>query len=441
MGCVQLGITGFSGAGKTAFITSLVQQLTAPVAQQALPFWQVMQQGRYRGAVIAAGDALVPRFPYEQHIQSLYQAEPVWPQSTLGLSQLTLQLRYHANQGWRQWQKVSELTLELIDYPGEWLLDLPMLQHSYDSWCEFSYQLWQQSHRQAMYQPFAAQLAQVDLTQDDELTMVRLSQAYSQLLQQARTDTHATLLQPGRLLQPGHLAGSPVLQLWPLLPSQLVQSSPLAERLRRNFADYQQQIIKPFYRQYFAKLDRQLILIDCLGALNAGYGATMELQQALLLLIDSFRYGEQAWWQRLWQPKIQKVLFAASKVDHLTLDQQQAILLLLQQMLQQPLQQHHYQLCQTSMLALSAVVSTTQGQVPLPDGRRQPCVEGHLLADRQWVRIYPGDVPISMPSAALFAHHKFDFAQFAPPLLAANQRLPHLRLDHALEFLLGDRLT
>ncbi len=43
-----------------------------------------------------------------------------------------------------------------------------------------------------------------------------------------RHENQACLLQPGRLLLPGDLAGTPLLQLLPLLPAQLSQPSKLA---------------------------------------------------------------------------------------------------------------------------------------------------------------------------------------------------------------------
>jgi uncharacterized protein len=40
----------------------------------------------------------------------------------------------------------------------------------------------------------------------------------------------------------------------------------------------------------------------------------------------------------------------------------------------------------------------------------------------------------------LFEHHAFAFPEFLPKALAPQQVLPQLRLDQALEFLLGDKL-
>ena len=132
-------------------------------------------------------------------------------------------------------------------------------------------------------------------------------------------------------MRPAELAGAPLLQLFPLLPTQLKQGSILARQLQQNFDDYKHKVVAPFYRDYFAGLDRQVIMADCLGALNRGHHAMQQLQQALMLIMQHFSYGPDSWWRRIWQPRIDKVLFVASKADLLTPDQHRNLLLLLQE--------------------------------------------------------------------------------------------------------------
>jgi uncharacterized protein len=134
---LRLGITGVSGAGKTAFLTSFIHQLTK-TQQPQLPFFQVMQQQRYLGGQCVPNlMAQRARFPFELNLQQLQQGQ--WPASTTALSQITLQLRYKPQSPLKQklleWQT---LTLEITDYPGEWLLDLPMLSLDYATWCDKS---------------------------------------------------------------------------------------------------------------------------------------------------------------------------------------------------------------------------------------------------------------------------------------------------------------
>jgi hypothetical protein len=432
---LRVGITGVSGAGKTAFLTSLIHQLTQP---QQLPFFQVMQQQRYLGGLCVPNlVAQRPRFPFELNLQQLQQGQ--WPASTTALSQITLQLRYRPQHPLKQklldWQS---LTLEITDYPGEWLLDLPMLQLDYGKWCESVWSMLDSALLRQHAEPFRQALAQADGSLS-ALQLQHLTDLYQQLLTVLKQQQLAVILQPGRLLRPAELAGAPLLQLFPLLPAQLGADHALHRQLRQNFADYQQQVVAPFYRDYFAGLDRQVILADCLDALNHGHHALVQLQQALMLIMQHFSYGPDSWWRRLFKPRIDKVLFVASKADLLTPDQHRNLLLLLQQMLQQPLYQQRYQRCDTEALAVAAVVSAEFGQVQSSDGPT-PCLRGYLASTGELQTWYPGEVPMSMPSPQLFSHHQFAFPEFLPLVGPAPGYPQQLRMDQVLQFLLGDHL-
>lgn len=68
---LRLGITGVSGAGKTAFLTSFIHQLTN-TQQSPLPFFQVMQQQRYLGGQCVPNLMTQrARFPFESNLQQL----------------------------------------------------------------------------------------------------------------------------------------------------------------------------------------------------------------------------------------------------------------------------------------------------------------------------------------------------------------------------------
>ena len=436
---LRLGVTGLSGSGKTAFITSFVQQLTQGDVATHLPFFDVVRQQRYLGGRLSPQLLAVPRFPLEQNLQYLQQTPPQWPPSTRGWSQLNMQLRYKAGSGLRaHLQSHSELALEIVDYPGEWLLDLPLLELSYAKWCEFSWQLFSSPHRAVVAAEFKQLLASIDLQDTSELQLQQLTEQYKKLLTQFHQTPGAYLNQPGRLLVPGELAGAPMLQLFPLLPEQLLQRSALQDKLVQHYDSYCKHVIKPFYQRHFASLDRQVILVDCLSALNAGAAAVAELQQALRLILQSFQYGPSGLLSRLFKPRIDKVLFAASKADHVTPEQHKALTLLLQQLLQQPLKQSQYQAATTEAMAIAAIRASHSGFVQL-DGLAQPCISGRTM-QQEAITYFPGDVPATLPLATLFEQHQFAFVPLAPLPWQEPQPLPHVRMDHVLQFILGDKL-
>jgi hypothetical protein len=109
-------------------------------------------------------------------------------------------------------------------------------------------------------------------------------------------------------------------------------------------------------------------------------------------------------------------------------------------------------------LAMSSVRATREGVAEL-DGDTYPTLIGTPIAgqkiDNQTCdgetefAIFPGELPSDIdqlvPDAVAPADSPppLNFIRFRPPELTAraNNSLPHIRLDRALEFLLGDKLA
>src|SRR6201991_2388768 len=123
---MRLGVTGLSRAGKTVFITALIHGLTRG---GRFPVFEALATGRIARAYLAPQpDDAVPRFAYEDHVRTLIE-ERRWPNSTVDISELRLVIDYQRQNG-----ADRTLTLDIVDYPGEWLLDLPLLNKSYKQW-------------------------------------------------------------------------------------------------------------------------------------------------------------------------------------------------------------------------------------------------------------------------------------------------------------------
>src|SRR3954454_15543666 len=127
---VRLGVTGLSRAGKTVFITALIHGLTRG---GRFPVFEPFATGRIaRARLEPQPDDAVPRFDYENHVRTLIEARG-WPNSTVDISELRLVVDYQRQSG-----ADRTLTLDIVDYPGEWLLDLPLLNKSYQQWASES---------------------------------------------------------------------------------------------------------------------------------------------------------------------------------------------------------------------------------------------------------------------------------------------------------------
>src|SRR5438270_10474346 len=123
---VRLGVTGLSRAGKTVFITALIHGLSRG---GRFPIFEPFATGRIaRAHLEPQPDDAVPRFEYESHVRTLIE-ERRWPNSTVDISELRLVIDYQRRNG-----ADGTLTLDIVDYPGEWLLDLPLLNKSYERW-------------------------------------------------------------------------------------------------------------------------------------------------------------------------------------------------------------------------------------------------------------------------------------------------------------------
>ena len=129
---VRLGVTGLARSGKTVFITALVRNL---VAGGRLPFFAAMAEGRITRAYLEPQpDDSMPRFAYEEHLAELAKDPPQWPESTRRISQLRVTIEYTPATALRRALGPGRLHVDIVDYPGEWLIDLPLLDLSFAEW-------------------------------------------------------------------------------------------------------------------------------------------------------------------------------------------------------------------------------------------------------------------------------------------------------------------
>ncbi|MBE8168090.1 MAG: YcjX family protein [Shewanella sp.] len=454
---VRVAVTGLSGSGKTAFITGLVHQLLKagiPNQPSNLPLWHVTREQRLYGVERELQpDLAISSFDYQGAMKSLTDMPSKWPTSTRNISELRLALHYQPESGLlSKFTERSTLILDIIDYPGEWLLDLPLLQLSYNDWCQ------QQSDKQALmkssphFEEFYQALLKLDLhDKADAGDIERIAKLYQVLLMDLFNERGYYLAQPGRMLLPGDLAGSPMVTWFPLLhlsPEELLFHSKTSSKdsfyqvLQNRYQGYVDQVVKPFYRNHFCHFDRQVVLVDSLTALNHGQLQFNDMLQALSQIIESFQFGKSNFLRRLFSPKIDKLLFAATKVDHITRNQQSNLLQLLNDMLRETQQKVSLKGCDVETMAISAIKATKHGVVE-SNGQKIEVVKGRKLDNYEQVTIFPGDVPKRLPKLDFWKQQGFQFVNFAPPLTLESEvqpELEHIRLDHLLQYLLGDKL-
>ncbi len=456
---LRIGVTGLSHAGKTVLITALIQALREG---GRLPLLEASSQGRIVSAVLdEQPDDSISRFQFEQHLADL--TAQIWPQSTRTIAQIRLVITYQSTSNFAFAGTFNTLTLDLVDYPGEWLLDLPLLNQTYAQWSEQALALSRTSPRNQLAGAWHQHLATLKAAQPaHEPDAIGAAKHFTAYLRACRTPPFAlSNLPPGRFLLPGDMEGSPALTFAPL--DQLSDSAPagsLHAMMERRYASYCDLVVRPFYFDHFARLDRQIVLVDVLSALNAGPDAMQDLQRALRDILLAFRVGQNSLLSTLFRPRISKILFAATRADHLNHKDHARLEAILQKLTDNAIGRAETTGAQVKIMALAALRATVEAQIT-HNNEALPAIIGTPMAGERigdqlcdgetQLALFAGDLP-SDPEHAIKSGRDLPspeeaairFVRFRPPVLPQssqkNAPWPHIRLDSALQFLIGDRL-
>jgi predicted YcjX-like family ATPase len=456
---VRLGVTGLSRAGKTVFITALVHNL---LHGGRLPLFNASAEGRITRAYLEPQpDDDLPRFAYEDHIEALIGPDRHWPQSTRRMSQLRLTIEYQAEGLMARNIHGGRLHVDIVDYPGEWLLDLPLLDQSYAEWSQATLAAAESPSRRAHAADWRKHLATIDATAPaDEAVARKAAQLFTAFLAGSRdANIQPSTLAPGRFLMPGDLEGSPLLTFAPLdVPTDgKAPDGSIWAMMERRYNSYVERVVKPFFFDHFARLDRQIVLIDVLSALNAGPDAIADMRDALGQVLSCFRLGASGWLSALFARKIDRILFAATKADMLHHESHDRLENIMGEIVSDASGRAEIAGARIDVAALAAIRATREATVR-HDGEILPCIAGipeagEIIGETKFdgtseAAIFPGDLPKA--AATAFDGSMTDalhFVRFRPPEPAEARALqqhgsfPHIRLDRTLEFLLGDQFS
>ncbi|MGL4441035.1 MAG: YcjX family protein [Bosea sp. (in: a-proteobacteria)] len=453
---LRLGVTGLSRSGKTVFTTALVHHLTGGTR---LPLLRASAEGRIaRAKLTPQPDQDVPRFPYEQHLQSLTGPERSWPQSTRKISELRLEIDYERASGWRTGP--ATLTLDIVDYPGEWLLDLGLIGMSFADWSRRTIADARKAHRL----PFSGEWLALCATlapdaASDEVAAHGASEAFKGYLAALRADPEmVAVTPPGRFLMPGDLEGSPALTFAPLdgVSDGTAKPGSLGALMEQRFEAYKNLVARPFFRDHFARLDRQIVLVDVLAALDAGPTALADLETALGDTLSALSVGRNSLFSSLFSPRIDKVLFAATKADHVHHSEHERLERIMEMIVGRAKSRAEASGAEVGAMAFAAVRATRDVRVE-DRGKSLNAIagtpeNGEVIGTETFdgltdAAVFPGSLPAN--PAAVFdrdgEHWQVRAPRFRPPLVLPDAggrqpTLPHLRLDRVLDFLIGDRL-
>lgn len=450
---IRLAVTGLHRAGKTVFMVSLIGNLLAMGQRRlnALPaLAQLLDDGaggsRLLGVEIEpSGAQRIPRFPYETNREGLAGgAAAHWPPSTEQPALLTLRLLLKPQsylgqaKSWLLGPRV--LRLELLDYPGEWLVDLPLLEQSHAEWSRETLASLRRAPRDALSAEFLAFLATLRPNAPaDEALAAHGFRLYRDALRRARDEAGLRWLQPGRFLMPGPWGEAPFLHFFPCDTGAPPPGS-LGALLRERFEAYKREIRAGFFESHFNSFHRQVVLVDVLGALFAGRTAFEDVAGSLGRIGAAYgRLLDGGWLPAplagpLGGATISRVAFAATKADHVPGMLRDNLRLTLEHMVggARPRASFH---------TLAAIRCTRDDQISI-NGRMTPVVMGVPLGETRQKPFWPGTLPAGAVPPEYWTHPFFELPRLHPPEVAAGSALPidHIGLDALLVALLEDVL-
>ena len=423
----RIAITGLQRSGKTVFITAFAHAL---VTGQALPFFPFIKKIQ---AVELHDVPGFPRFDYEGHLRDLLASPPRWPSATRDLSAVRIRIR-HDPETWlgRTFSKSTTVDIDLIDYPGEWLVDLPLLTQSYAAWSRQAEDLAAAPGRRDLAAAWRADAGLVDLdAPENPKLLAKVGGLYVDYLRLCRSERSLSYLQPGRFLQ--DMPEMDEVLFFPVARLDRPRPGSNGAALVRRYEAYRK-LVRRFHADVFGRLRRQVVLVDLLTALQQGPGAFTDLALTVRTIADSFDAMAPAYRKLLPFAGVDRLALVATKADEVTTDQLNNLVGLLEGM--------------TGALMLRAgagssgyhaiaSVRATEQVWRVVDGRRLPFLVGIEEGETEPKEVYMGVLPGALPSAGDWADFDFRIRRFAPPRGLATGPLPHLNMDKLLQFLLA----
>jgi predicted YcjX-like family ATPase len=437
---MRVGVTGLARAGKTALITSLAANLLALSAgRPTLPAVADRLGGRRLSVSIAPAEASdIPRFEVKPHTDALAADPPSWPARTTAVSLLALDVDVPRD-GLLAAIGPQRRRVEVLDYPGEWLLDLPLIGQDFATWSEATLRRLEASNRPEIPRAFLSFARGLPAGAGaDEALSANGHRLYTETLRRMRDEIGLTFLQPGRFLMPPPGAQPPWMQFFPL-PGR----SPLARAMQARFSMYLDAVRDDLMSPMFGELDCLVVLADLLSALHQGQPAFADAQLALAAAADALNW-ERSWTDylaafaqlKLPSSPIRRVAFVATKADHIAARQRGNLTSLMRHITRLP------NSGVTSAVFSIASVRCTEDVVETLGGRPVSAVRGRLIGESRPARFYPGEVPDSVPDDLFWQHRFLALPDFEPMRLPEGGRggISQIGLDALIAFLLAEVL-
>ena len=423
---IKIAITGLSRAGKTLFITSLIDQLLhqnrlSSIRASTSPFKVTIQ----------APLSNIKRFDYYTLINTL-KNEYTWPNSTDEISHIVLKFKSKSR---FSFLGSSSFTIELIDYPGEWLLDLTLLKLDYREWSEKSIS-WLQSIDDTRAKEYLKTIASLNENTFDKEVQERLCTQYKELLIHLKSK-HYSQITPGRFILPADLANDPILHFAPIKKG----TDKLESIFKVRYKKYVKEVVKEIHLEHFKGFSRQVVLVDVLEALQSGYECYSDMKDGIKEMLQPYNHKNKNFFSQWLSPSIKSVLFVATKADHVTAHQHANFSMLLDDLVNDIRHDMDISHIKTETQLIASLKSTLTIEKKYK-GESLAFIRGILEDDAQLHDLYPGEMPLKFPKKEEWDEEMYGYKNFLPPKkhYSDNEALEHINMDRVIQKLIGDLL-
>lgn len=460
-GTVTIAVAGLSKSGKTAFITSVVANLQAAARNSRAAEWlqglDLVATGRLRSA--DRPQNYRPRhghmLPYKDLLSALTADTPRWPSRTADLYETALDIHFwpdtrpSAKDGGNT--PAARLRLVIVDYPGEWLVDVPIISQSYSEWSGTALARLRSAPWSEVSRDFQNLLTATDWTGADNNDVARAAALEWQQVLVAARGRGLKWLQPGQFVrargQHDEIA-VPSLdkeRLWfcPLPEAAIseAKSGSLARAMSDRYARYKAEAGQ-FFGKTLKEATHHLLLVDVLEALAEGERPFHESSEVLAEVYRVFTTETSPFRRLLGKAGLKRVLLLATKADTVPPSQRAALQSLLVEM------------CSGRFAGaagvappeaeyVAAIRATRDVDAVVDEGEPVRVVEGLCAETGRRRRVTMINVPAQMPSTADFQRRQgVRPPRFVPPKIEGHGDVgvPNVRLGHVLHRLIGEEL-
>lgn len=421
---IKIAITGLSRSGKTVFITSLIDQLLKQ--NKILSFTE--SHPRFH-ATIQPPRKGIKRFNYfsmTEDIKKNYQ----WPKSTDSISSITIDIEIKSR---FKWKANRQLSLDIVDYPGEWILDLTLLEKNFETWSKETIEYLSKIDHPASIR-FLNSLKDAEMSAGGIQDWQELCSTYKKTLATLKKG-HYFNLTPGRFLMPGDMASDPALDFAPLRSDRTFFYS----KFKENYTNYVNNITKKIHFDFFQDFDRQIVLVDVIEALQHGPACYTDMKGAISAMMSAYDHSNKNFVKQWINPSIRRTLFVASKADLVAASQHTNYDALLKELTEDIRRKLDISHVKTSIQIVSSVRCATSLKKKI-HSRQLYYVRGLLAGENSIKDLYPGEMPSSFPAFEHWDTSDYMFREFMPPKrdYKENEALQHIYMENVIEKILGD---